>query len=273
MEPIIEVKDVYHQYGETEALSGVSLEIFPGDFVAVVGANGSGKSTLARHLNGLLLPSKGTVRVKNFYTHNPEDIWSVRALVGMVFQNPDNQLVATTVEEDVAFGPENLGVPSNEIRARVDEALKWVNMLDHKKRSPHQLSGGQKQRVAIAGVLAMHPEVLVLDEPTAMLDPVGREEVLQVINHLNKELQMAIVLITHHMEEVAMAKRVIAMAEGKIKVECNPIELFLQTELVDELGLDVPQVFALCNLLRKYGLEVDPAFEPEELVNALCRSN
>ena len=273
MEPIIEVKNVYHQYGETHALSGVSLEIYPGEFVAIVGANGSGKSTLARHLNGLLLPSKGTVKVKDLYTHNAEDIWDIRALVGMVFQNPDNQLVATTVEEDVAFGPENLGIPSAEIRSRVDEALEWVNMSQHKRRSPHQLSGGQKQRVAIAGILAMHPEVLVLDEPTAMLDPVGRDEVLEVINYLNKELKMAIVLITHHMDEVAMAKRVVAMGNGRIEADCSPIELFLKPDLIESLGLDVPQVFALGNLLREYGLKIDPAFSPEELVNAICKLN
>ncbi len=273
MEPIIKVKDIYHQYGDTEALRGVSVNVYPGEFLAVVGANGSGKSTLARHLNGLLLPSSGEVLVKNLSTNNPDDIWTIRAIVGMVFQNPDNQLVATTIEEDVAFGPENLGIPSPEIRTRVDEALKWVNMYDYRKRSPHQLSGGQKQRVAIAGILAMHPEVLVLDEPTAMLDPMGRQEVLEAITYLNRELKMAVVLITHHMDEVVLADRVVAMGEGKIAAEGNPKELFKNTELVTSLGLDVPQVFALSSLLRENGLKIDYAFNPEELVNALCRLN
>ncbi|HHY19174.1 MAG TPA: energy-coupling factor transporter ATPase [Firmicutes bacterium] len=271
MQPIIEVKDVYHQYGDTEALCGVSLGIYPGEFLAIVGANGSGKSTLARHLNGLLLPSSGEVKVKGFSTQDADDVWQIRSIVGMVFQNPDNQLVATTVEEDVAFGPENLGVPSKEIRKRVDEALKWVNMYEHRQRSPHQLSGGQKQRVAIAGILAMHPEVLVLDEPTAMLDPVGRQEVLEAITYLNKELKMAVVLITHHMDEVVLADRVVAMEKGKIAQISTPRELFSQSELVERLGLDVPQVFALSNLLQDYGIKIDVAFNPIELVNALCK--
>ncbi len=271
MQPVIEIKNIYHQYGSTEALRGVSLEIYPGELLAIVGANGSGKSTLARHLNGLLLPSKGEVLVKKLATHNLDDIWKIRSIVGMVFQNPDNQLVATTIEEDVAFGPENLGIPSKEIRTRVDEALKWVNMYELRMRSPHQLSGGQKQRVAIASVLAMHPEVLVLDEPTAMLDPIGRREVLEAITYLNKELKMAVVLITHHMDEVVYADRVVAMQEGQIAALASPRELFCQLDLIRNLGLDVPQVFALGNSLREYGLEIDLSFSPEELVNALCK--
>lgn len=273
MEPIIKIEDVYHQYGDTEALRGVSLEIYSGEFLAIVGANGSGKSTLARHLNGLLLPSSGKVSVKQMSTENNDDIWKIRSLVGMVFQNPDNQLVATTVEEDVAFGPENLGVKSKDIRIRVDEALKWVNMYEHRTRSPHHLSGGQKQRVAIAGILAMHPEVLVLDEPTAMLDPTGRNEVLDAITYLNKELKMAVVLITHHMDEVILADRVAAMGDGKVACVATPREFFEQPDLVNSLGLDVPQVFALSNRLRALGLDIAPAFSPEELVNALCKLN
>ncbi len=251
------VSYVYPQDEEnTRVLDGVSLNIYDGDFVAVIGHNGSGKSTLAKHMNTILQPAEGTVTVQGIDT-TPEENWlAVRRLVGMVFQNPDNQLVATVVEEDVAFGLENLGVPQPDIRRRVDDALREVGMYEYREHAPHRLSGGQKQRVAIAGVLAMEPRVLVLDEPTAMLDPVGRREVLQTVRKLNRERGIGVVLITHHMSEAADADRVLVMDHGKIVLDGAPRDIFSQVETLNRLGLAVPQTTELLYELRKHGFEL-----------------
>lgn len=244
----IETRDLEYVYltrGGNEparALNNISFSVSEGEFVAVVGRNGSGKSTLAKHLNALLLPTNGTVCIFGKYTHAEDLIWDIRRQVGMVFQNPDNQLVATTVEEDVAFGPENLGVPPAEIRKRVDESLKKVNMFKFVHHSPHMLSGGQKQRVAIAGVLAMNPKCLVLDEATSMLDPTGRRDVMGIIQKLNKEDRITVVLITHHMDEAARADRVIVIDSGNIVLEGRPREVFANTGILKKAGLDIPQV-------------------------------
>ena len=275
MSRLLEVRDLTHSYltrtgEEVEALRKVSLEVRAGEFVAIVGHNGSGKSTLAKHLNALLVPSSGVVYVDGLDTSVPENLWEVRQRVGMVFQNPDNQLVATTVEEDVAFGPENLGVPSAEIRERVDEALAVVEMSEFATRPPHNLSGGQKQRVAIAGVLAMRPKCIVLDEPTAMLDPKGRQEVLRTVQRLNAEESMTVVWITHFMNEAAQADRVLVMQEGRIAIEGSPRQVFSRVEELKELHLDVPQVTELAFLLNKAGLPVSPELLcEEELVSIL----
>ncbi len=237
-------------------LDDVELSIAPGEFVAVLGHNGCGKSTLAKHFNGLLLPSGGTVYVDGMDTKNEENDWEIRKSVGMVFQNPDNQIVATVVEEDVAFAPENLGVPSAKIRTRVDEALKAVNMYDMRKDAPHLLSGGQKQRVAIAGAIAMAPKCIVLDEPTAMLDPQGRREVIETIIKLKEEKKLTVVLITHYMEEAVRADRVVVMDKGKILQNAAPREVFSQVKFMKGLGLDVPQVTELAYLLAKAGLPI-----------------
>ena len=277
MEPIIQVKNVYFDYisqqGEdTAALDGVSLDIQKGEFVVIIGHNGSGKSTLAKHFNALLKPRSGDVWIKGMNTKDDDQTWNIRQVAGMVFQNPDNQLVATIVEEDVAFGPENLAVPSAEIRKRVDEALQTVNMTDFATSAPHFLSGGQKQRVAIAGVIAMRPEIIILDEPTAMLDPSGRGEVMDTIHRLNKEEGITIVHITHYMEEAIDADRVIVMESGKIILDGTPREIFSRVNTLKSIGLDVPQVVELCSELRKEGFEIegDP-LSIEEMVNALCR--
>lgn len=244
----IVVNDLKYEYltraenEPAEALRNISFSINEGEFVAIVGRNGSGKSTLAKHLNGLLLPTGGTVCVFGKYTHAEELVWEIRSQLGMVFQNPDNQLVATTVEEDVAFGPENLGIAPEEIRKRVDESLEKVNMSNYLRHSPHLLSGGQKQRVAIAGVLAMNPRCLVLDEATSMLDPIGRRDVMAILKKLNEEDKITIVLITHHMDEAAQADRVIVVDYGKIVLEGAPRDVFTQTEMLKNAGLDIPQV-------------------------------
>jgi energy-coupling factor transport system ATP-binding protein len=277
MDSIIQVKDVSFEYtnleGEdTAALDNVSLNIKKGEFVVVIGHNGSGKSTLAKHFNALLKPLTGDVWIKGMNTKDDELTWNIRQVAGMVFQNPDNQLVATIVEEDVAFGPENLAVPSEQIRKRVDDALTSVNMMDFAKSAPHFLSGGQKQRVAIAGVIAMRPEIIILDEPTAMLDPSGRKEVMDTIHHLNKNEGITIVHITHYMEEAIDADRVIVMENGKIMLDGTPREIFSQVETLKDIGLDVPQIVELSHELRKEGLEIQG--EPlniEEMVNAICR--
>ncbi len=237
-------------------LDDVELSIAPGEFVAVLGHNGCGKSTLAKHFNGLLLPSGGTVYIDGMDTKKEENDWEIRKSVGMVFQNPDNQIVATVVEEDVAFAPENLGVPSAEIRERVDEALKAVNMYDMRKDAPHLLSGGQKQRVAIAGAIAMAPKCIVLDEPTAMLDPQGRREVIETIIKLKEEKKLTVVLITHYMEEAVRADRVVVMDKGKILQNAAPREVFSQVKFMKGLGLDVPQVTELAYLLAKAGVPI-----------------
>ena len=232
---MIEVKNLEHQFlnpqgGYQQALKGVSLHIGQGEFVAIIGHNGSGKSTLAKHLNALLLPDQGTVTIDGLDIKDKENLWKIRQQVGMVFQNPDNQLIATTVEEDVAFGPENLGIEPLKIRQRVDEALASVGMSEYKNRAPHLLSGGQKQRVAIAGVVAMRPKVLVLDEPTAMLDPLGRKEVMDTVVKLNREEGLTIVYITHFMEEAVLADRVVVMENGLIEMDGSPREIFSQVQ-------------------------------------------
>ncbi len=252
------------------ALSDVDFSVKKGEFVAVLGHNGCGKSTLAKHLNGLLLPSGGTVYVENMNTKDETHYWDIRKTVGMVFQNPDNQIVATVVEEDVAFAPENLGVPSVEIRKRVDDALKTVGMYEMRRHAPHMLSGGQKQRVAIAGVIAMEPDCIVFDEPTAMLDPKGRKEVIDTILKLKNEKNMTVVLITHYMEEAAKADRVVVMDKGKIVLDDEPKKVFSQVRLLKGLGLDVPQVTELCYLLNKAGLTLpDDTLTVTECADAL----
>ena len=245
------------------ALSNVDFSVEKGEFVAVLGHNGSGKSTLAKLCNAIYEPNSGVVRVKGIVADSDEKADEVRRIVGMVFQNPDNQIVATIVEDDVAFGPENLGVEPSEIRRRVDEALKAVNMYDHRHREPHKLSGGQKQRVAIAGVLAMQTECIVLDEPTAMLDPVGREEVMQTVHRMNKEMGITVVLITHFMDEAVKADRVVVMDSGRIVMQGKPKEIFSKVEELRSHGLDVPQSTELCHILG-YGegvLDVDSCVE------------
>lgn len=247
------------------ALRGVDLTVEKGTFVALLGHNGCGKSTLAKHFNAILLPTGGRMLVEDMDTGQEENTYAVRRLVGMVLQNPDNQLVSTIVEEDVAFGPENLGLPPEEIRSRVEESLRAVDMWEYKDHAPHKLSGGQKQRVAIAGVLAMHPDCLVLDEPTAMLDPQGRREVLDTVCRLNKERGMTVVLITHYMEEAAMADRVVVMDDGRILADGSPKQVFADAEHLHAVGLDVPQPTALCNALRENGISLEGiALTPEE---------
>ena len=259
----------YENEAPQVVLQGVDLAIEKGAFVAVLGHNGCGKSTLAKHFNALLLPTGGQVLVADMDTAHEDNTYPIRRLVGMVLQNPDNQLVSTIVEEDVAFGPENLGLPPAEIRARVDEALAAVDMTAYKDHSPHRLSGGQKQRVAIAGVLAMHPDCLLLDEPTAMLDPQGRREVLDTLCRLNRE-GMTVVLITHYMEEAALADRVVVMDEGRVVLDGTPRQVFAQGERLTALGLDVPQPTALCAALRQRGVDI-PAdlLTPEECAEAI----
>ena len=271
--PLIEISDLYHRYEQEQewVLKDVNLNIEPGEFVAVVGHNGSGKSTLAKMLNGLLTPSQGSVTVAGHPTTNEDEIWDIRRKIGMVFQNPDNQLVANIVEEDVAFGPENLGLDSAEIRQRVDNALSIVEMEDFKRAAPHNLSGGQKQRVAIAGVLAMQPDCLVLDEPTAMLDPVGRKKVLSTVHQLNADLNMTVIHITHFMNEVIKADKIIVMEEGRIVLTGSPKELFSNLEVLESYHLDVPQTVKLAVGLREAGIELsEDVFEVDGLVKELC---
>ncbi len=264
-EPIIKIEGLHFYYNPqserpVHALRGVDLEIFPGEYVVIVGHNGSGKSTLARHINALLKPCEGNVWVKGMNTRDPTHTLTIRSTVGMVFQNPDNQIVATVVEQDVAFGPENLGVPEDELRARVEWALGVVNMLDYRDRPPHLLSAGQKQRVAIAGAIAMKPEVLVLDEATAMLDPEGRDSVLKAVRRLNAE-GTTIIAITHFMHEAVEAHRVIVMEAGRIVMEGPPRQVFTRVAELRELQLDVPQVTELASRLNQR----DPTFPPHLL--------
>ncbi|MNM34788.1 Energy-coupling factor transporter ATP-binding protein EcfA1 [compost metagenome] len=269
----ISFKYFSHENGEEHyALNGVNLEVKRGEFLVVLGHNGSGKSTIAKHINALLLPTEGAIYVKGLNTKDKDNLWEVRKTAGMVFQNPDNQLVATIVEEDVAFGPENLGVESKEIRARVDEALKKVGMYEYRRHAPHLLSGGQKQRIAIAGILAMQPECIIFDEPTAMLDPSGRKEVMNTIREINKNLGITIVLITHYMDEAAQGDRVIVMEQGKIVLEGNPREVFSKVKTMKEIGLDVPQVTELAYELQKEGINISTEIlNVDEMVNALCQ--
>ncbi len=249
--------------GESRGLSGVSLEIRKGEYVAVVGPNGSGKSTLARHLNALLLPTAGQVLVDGLDTALPENVWEIRRRVGMVFQNPDNQIVSSLVEEDIAFGVENLGVPAEEVRERVEEALALTELSEFRQHAPHLLSGGQRQRLAIAGVLAMRPSCLVLDEPTAMLDPVGRRQLSDLLQRLNQSRGVTVVLVTHFMEEAAQAGRVIVMSAGKIVLDGTPPEVFANFERLGELGLDLPAAAKIARGLKRRGI-----FMPDDILTA-----
>ena len=283
---IIKAKDLVHEYirrdeeGNVEsiqtALDKVSLDVKKGDFIAVLGHNGSGKSTLAKHINAILEPTEGSLWVDGFDTTEEKNIWDIRQRAGMVFQNPDNQIIASVVEEDVGFGPENIGVPTDEIWQRVEESLKAVGMLKYREHSPNKLSGGQKQRVAIAGVMAMQPKCIVLDEPTAMLDPVGRKEVLEAVHELNRKKGVTIILITHYMEEVVDADHVYVMDAGKVVMQGTPRSIFSQVERLKEYRLDVPQITLLAYELKKAGLDIpDGILTREELTEALkklCQS-
>ncbi len=275
----IEIENLVHVYhagqeNEERALDGIDLTVEDGEFIAVIGANGSGKSSLAKHLNAILLPTSGIVHVDGMDTREGEHLWDIRQRVGMVFQNPDNQIIAAIVEDDVAFGPENLGVDPPEIRRRVDEALAAVRMTEFRQFEPHLLSGGQKQRVAIAGALAMQTRCLVLDEPTAMLDPAGRQEVLATVKRLHDEKGITVVYITHYMEEAAAADRVIVMDDGHISFSGPPREVFVQVEKLKRLGLDVPLSAEVAYRLRQKGIRLpENVMTDEELVTALCPSN
>ena len=275
MSDIIETRDLRFSYPAAEGvtpvvLDGVDLKIRAGSFVAVLGHNGSGKSTLAKHMNAILLPTGGAVYVDGMDTADDDLLLDIRRTVGMVFQNPDNQIVANVVEEDVAFAPENLGVPPEEIRRRVDDALKTVGMYEFREHAPHLLSGGQKQRVAIAGVLAMAPRCIVLDEPTAMLDPVGRREVMDTIKKLNRTAGVTVVLITHHMDEAAQADRLVVMSKGQVVADGTPKEVFSHVEALKSVGLTVPETVELCWALRKDGLDLPlDALSDEECAQAL----
>ena len=272
---ILETKDLRFRYDEEEGpspvvLDGVDLQIEEGTFVAVLGHNGSGKSTLAKHMNAILLPTSGKVYVDGMDTADEAKLLDIRRTVGMVFQNPDNQIVANVVEEDVAFAPENLGVPPEEIRRRVDDALKAVGMYEYREHAPHLLSGGQKQRVAIAGVIAMQPRCIVLDEPTAMLDPIGRSEVLKTIKQLNRTSGVTVVLITHHMDEAAQADRLVVMSKGKVIADGVPRDVFKQVEKLKEVGLTVPETTELLWELQKAGVDVSlDALSDEECAQTL----
>ena len=277
MNKMIECKNVVFKYSTGEeieklAIDGLNLEVNEGEFLVVLGHNGSGKSTVAKHMNALLVPTEGTVIVNGLDTSDENNVWDIRATAGMVFQNPDNQLVATIVEEDVAFGPENLGVPPEEIRKRVYDALEKVGMSEYKKHAPHLLSGGQKQRVAIAGILAIQPKCIIFDEPTAMLDPSGRREVMENIKELNKKHGITVILITHYMDEAAQADRVVVMDKGKVIMEGIPRDIFSEVETMKKIGLDVPQVTEICYELKKAGINIEPKIlNVNEMVNALCQ--
>ncbi len=270
MENLIKTEELFFEFQNEEdgsvyqVLKGIDLEIGKGEFVAVLGHNGSGKSTLAKHFNAILLPTKGKVFVEGIDTIDEGRLFDIRQKVGMVFQNPDNQIVATIVEEDVAFALENMGVEPNEIRRRVDEALKQVDMYEYRERAPHQLSGGQKQRIAIAGILAMRPDCIVLDEPTAMLDPKGRSEVMKTIRQLNRDYGTTVVLITHYMDEAAASDRVVVVDNGVVLRDGTPKEVFSQVELLKSVGLDVPQVTELIYELRKEGVDLPQDILTEE---------
>ncbi len=270
---MIEIKDLSFSYeeGGKYIIENLNLTINEGEFVAILGHNGSGKSTLAKLINGIISPTVGDILVDGLNTKDQDAIWDIRSKAGMVFQNPDNQLVATIVEDDVAFGPENLGLPTEEIRKRVDEALLTVGMENYKEHAPHLLSGGQKQRVAIAGILAMNPDYIILDEPTAMLDPIGRKEVIETVLNLNKNENKTILLITHYMEEATLADRIIVMDDGKILMEGSPREVFSQVEKIKEVGLDVPQVTEIAYRLANEGFNISPVLTIEELVEEICQ--
>ncbi len=272
MNSVISFKDVHYTYpdDETETLKGINLDIEKGSFVAVLGHNGSGKSTLAKHMNAILTPTEGKVLVKGIDSADEDRLLDIRRSVGMVFQNPDNQIVANVVEDDVAFAPENLGVPTEEIRQRVDRALKQVGMYEYRMHAPHLLSGGQKQRVAIAGVMAMEPEIIVLDEPTAMLDPQGRREVIESITRLCREHGMTVILITHHMDECINADRLVVMSNGLVIADGKPGEVFSQVELMKSEGLDVPETTKLMYELNKEGMSLPlDALDVESCADAI----
>ena len=276
MEPVIEVKGLKHIYTDSDnnritALEQIDMQIMPGEFVAVIGSNGSGKSTLARHLNALLLPTEGSVKINGMDTMEEDNLWMIRQQIGMVFQNPDNQIVAAIVEEDVAFGPENIGVPADEIRKRVDEALRIVDMEAYRTHAPHLLSGGQKQRVAIAGTLALGSECIVLDEPTAMLDPRGRKEILATMKRLNKEKNITVVYITHFMTEAMEADRVVVMNKGKIVFQGTPAEVFSRVDELEKMGLEAPMASKFAFELKKSGAKLPKGIiTNEDLAEALC---
>jgi energy-coupling factor transport system ATP-binding protein len=277
---MIKISKLIHDYiqrdeegnpsGTIRAIDDVSLDVSPGQFIAILGHNGSGKSTLAKHLNALLFPTEGAVWVNGMDSRDQSLLWDIRQTAGMVFQNPDNQIIGQVVEEDVGFGPENMGVPTEKIWERVEESLKTVGMYEYRKKSPNRLSGGQKQRVSIAGVIAMHPKCIIMDEPTAMLDPSGRADVIKAARKLNREENITIILITHYMEEAIQADRVFVMDNGKIAMQGSPREVFSQVERMQELHLDVPQVTLLGHLLRRKGLEIpEGILTREELSDAL----
>ncbi|NLP16483.1 MAG: energy-coupling factor transporter ATPase [Clostridiales bacterium] len=277
---MIKVEDLAFEYirrneeGDVEsinrAIDGVNLNVKKGDFIAIIGANGSGKSTLAKHINAILYPSEGTVWVNGLSTSKEENLWEIRRSAGMVFQNPDNQIIASVVEEDVGFGPENLGIPTDEIWERVEKSLEAVGMLEYREQSPNKLSGGQKQRVAIAGIMAMKPECIVLDEPTAMLDPEGRKEVVSTVHWLNKHENITVLLITHHMDEVINADKVFVMEKGKIVMQGTPREIFSRVDDIKRYRLDVPQVTELAYELKKAGLDIpEGILSTDELIRVL----
>lgn len=258
--------------GTSRAIDEVDLGVEEGQFIAILGHNGSGKSTLAKHINAILVPTEGTMWVDGKDTKRPEELWNVRQSAGMVFQNPDNQIIGTVVEEDVGFGPENLGVPTEEIWKRVEDSLKAVGMIEYRKHSPNKLSGGQKQRVAIAGVIAMEPKCIVLDEPTAMLDPNGRQEVLRTVRELRHRKKVTVILITHYMEEVIHADKIFVMDHGHVVMEGTPREIFSQVDTLKEYRLDVPQATMLADELKKRGLDIPSGIlSKEELVETLCQ--
>jgi energy-coupling factor transport system ATP-binding protein len=275
---MITTKNLYHTYddnpslGDKSVLSDINISIQKGEFVSIIGRNGSGKSTLAKHFNAMLLPTSGEVFVKGMKTSDEKFLWDIRQTAGMVFQNPDNQLVAAVVEEDIAFGPENIGVPPQEIRKRVDYALEAIGMLEYRKHAPHLLSGGQKQKVAIAGVLAMKPECIILDEPTAMLDPIGRKEVIKTIKKLNRQEKITVMLITHYMEEAAEADKVFVMDKGKVIMEGSPKEVFGKVEELKKVGLSVPKATELAAELSKEGINIkSDIITVQECVDELYR--
>jgi len=269
---LIKLKDVQFSYYRQKkpAVEDINIEVQEGDFISIIGANGSGKSTLAKLLNVLLRPDKGDIIVEGINTRNKEKIWDIRKNVGMVFQNPDNQIVATMVEDDVAFGLENIAIPSDEIRKRVDHALKLVDLAGYETHQTHKLSGGQKQRLAIAGIIAMEPSCIVLDEPTAMLDPQGRKEVINTIKFLNKEKNITIILITHFMEEAVLADQVYVMNEGRIQSSGSPAEVFGKIDYLRSINLDVPVVMEIANGLKHKGVKIPDILTIDGLVDALC---
>ncbi len=277
---IIKIKQLVHDYlkhdeegnieGSSRAINKVSLEVEKGQFIAILGHNGSGKSTLAKHLNVILMPTEGSVWVNGKDTSEEKNLWEIRQSAGMVFQNPDNQIIGTVVEEDVGFGPENMGIPTEKIWQRVDKALRSVNMIAYRHHSPNKLSGGQKQRVAIAGVVAMRPQCIILDEPTAMLDPLGRKEVIETVRELNEKENVTVILITHYMEEVIYSDRVFVMDKGEIVLQGSPKEVFSQVERLKQYRLDVPQVTELAYELKKAGVELsDGILTTKELLDEL----